>query len=144
MWQGGLAVKRITLFVISLLLFSTAGAFAQKLENESELYPKTVPISHIYNNTNGFRIDYIRQNYTLGTFWAPIEWFRGAASTGAISYGNSAAYPYVTFYYKDGEVDHFRLYLVENPAHQSWGFLDPNVDYSGEFPPVDSKPEISF
>jgi len=54
MWQGGLAVKRITLFVISLLLFSTAGAFAQKLENESELYPKTVPISHIYNNTMAF------------------------------------------------------------------------------------------
>jgi hypothetical protein len=144
MRQGGLAVKRITLIVMSILLFSTAGAFAQKFENESELYPKTVPIAHIYNNSKGFRVDYIRQNYTVGTFWAPIEWFRGAGSTGEIAYGEGASYPYVTFYYKDGEVDHFRLYLIENPAHESWGYLDPEVDYSGEFPAVDSKPEISF
>ena len=144
MGQGGLAVKRILLFVISLFLFSTAGAFAQKFENESELYPKTVPIARVYNTENGLRVDYIRQDYTIGTFWAPIDWFRGAASTGEIAYGEGAAYPYVTFYYKDGVVDHFRLYLIENPADESWGFLDPGVDYSDKFPPADSKPEISF
>ena len=137
-------MKRIILFVISLLLFSTTGAFAQKFENESELYPKTLSIARVYNHSKGFRIDYIRQNYTVGSFWAPIAWFRGAGSTGEIAYGSSAAYPYVTFYYKDGVVDHFRLYLIENPAHESWGSLDPAEDYSDKFPPDDSKPEISF
>jgi hypothetical protein len=144
MSQGGLAVKRATFFVIILLLISAAGAFAQNIENESELYPKTLQIARIFNHSKGYRVDYIRQDYTVGTFWAPVEWFRGAASMGAIAHGSGRAYPYVTFFYRDGEVDHFRLYLVESPAHESWGFLDPNTDYSGEFPPVDSKPEISF
>ncbi|MCK5737335.1 MAG: hypothetical protein KAH21_12695 [Spirochaetaceae bacterium] len=137
-------MKRITLFVISLLLFCTAGAFAQKFENESEIYPKTLHIGRIYNHSKGFRVDYIRQDYTVGSFWAPIEWFRGTASTGEITYGESKAYPYVTFYYKDGAVDHFRLYLIENPAHESWGSLDPGTDYSDRFPSADSKPEISY
>ncbi len=137
-------MKRIILFVLIILLISTAGAFAQKFENESDFYPKTVQIARIFNNTNGYRVDYIRQDYTIDTFWAPIDWFRGAGSTGAIAFGQGRAYPYVTFFYKEGVVDHFRLYLVENPAHESWGFLDPTVDYSGEFPSADSKPEINF
>lgn len=144
MSQGGKAVKRISIFVIVILIFGAAGAFAQNFEDESEYYPKTLQIASIFNHSDGFRVDYIRQDYTVGTFWAPIEWFRGAASMGAIAHGKGRAYPYVTFFYKDGEVDHFRLYLYENPAHESWGYLDPTVDYTGEFPAVDSKPEISF
>jgi hypothetical protein len=137
-------VKRVTLITLVLLLIGTVGAFAQQFENESELYPKTLQIARIFNHSDGYRVDYIRQNYTVGTFWAPIEWFRGAASVGAMAFGDGPAYPYVTFFYKDGEVDHFRLYVIENPAHDSWGYLDPNVDYSGEFPSPDSKPVISF
>jgi hypothetical protein len=144
MTQGGKAVKRISLFVIAILLFGAAGAFAQNIENESDFYPKTVQIARIFNHSDGFRVDYIRQDYTVDTFWAPIEWFRGAASTGAIAHGEGRAYPYVTFFYKEGVVDHFRLYLIENPADDSWGYLDPGVDYSGEYPSTDSSPEISF
>ena len=137
-------MKRITLFVILVLLVGTAGAFADEFENESVLYPKSLQIKYIYPLSEGYRIDYIRQNYTLGTLWAPIEWFLGTANIGSIAYGEGRAYPYVTFYYKDGEVDHFRLYLVENPAHESWNSLDPGVDYSGEFPPADSKPVVTY
>ena len=144
MTQGGKTVKRITLLAIVLVLISTVGAFAQDFKNESEFYSKTLQINQIYNNAKGFKVEYIRQDYTLGSFWAPIEWFRGAASTGEIAYGDSAAYPYVSFFYKSGELDHFRLYLFENPAHASWGSLDPTVDYSAEFPSPDSKPVISY
>ena len=137
-------MKRVTLFVIIILFIGTVGAFAQQFENESEIYPKTLQIHRIYSHNMGYRIDYVRQDYTVGTLWAPIEWFRGAASTGEIAYGQGRAYPYVTFFYKDGEVDHFRLYIIENPAHQSWGSLDPGTDYSGEFPSPDSKPVVNF
>lgn len=137
-------MKRRVLIVVLLLLISAAGAFAQKIENESDYYPKTLQIARIFNHAKGYRVDYIRQDYTVGTFWAPVEWFRGAASTGEIAFGTGRAYPYVTFFYKEGTVDHFRLYLIENPAHESWGLLDPNVDYTGEFPSVESKPEITY
>ncbi len=142
--QGGKTVKRKTLFVILALLVGAAGLFADEYENESVLYPKSLQIKYIYPHTKGYRIDYIRQNYTMGVLWAPIEWFQGTANIGTITMGEGKAYPYVTFYYKDGEIDHFHLYLMENPAHESWGSLDPGVDYSGEFPSPDSKPVITY
>ncbi len=127
-----------------ILLLGTVGAFAQQFENESEIYPKTLQIHKIYNNSRGFKIEYVKADFSLGSFWAPIEWFRGSDSTGAIAYGEGGAYPYVSFFYKAGELSHFRLYLVENPAHESWGSLDPRGDYSEEFPDPDSKPVIVY
>lgn len=137
-------MKRITLLALMILLLAATGAFAQQLENESELYPKTMQIHKIYNHSNGFKIEYVKSDYSLGSFWAPIEWFRGTNSTGGIAYGEGGAYPYVSFFYKAGEMSHFRLYLVENPAHESWGSLDPGTDFSGEFPDPESKPDITY
>ena len=137
-------MKRVTLIAVFLLIAGLAGSAAQTIQNESDLYPKTVPIAKIYPLPDGYRIDYIRQDYTLGILWAPTEWFRSAASIGEIVYGNGPSYPYVTFFYKGGEVDHFRLYLVENPNHESWGSLDPTKDYSSNFPDPASKPQVSF
>lgn len=137
-------MKRITLLTLLVLIISTSAVFAQQFENESEMYPKTLQIHKIYNHSMGFKVEYIRQDYSLGSFWAPIEWFRGAASTGVIAYGKGPAYPYVSFFYMNGEMSHFRLYLIENPAHESWGSLDPNVDYTGEFPDPETKPVITY
>ena len=137
-------MKRITLLALMIFILGTVGAFAQQPENESTFYPKTLQIHKIYNHSMGFKVEYIRQDYSLGSFWAPIEWFRGAASTGEIAYGEGPSYPYVTFFYNSGELDHFRLYLIENPAHSSWGALDPTADYSGEFPDPESVPEITY
>ncbi|MCG8452496.1 MAG: hypothetical protein MI717_04860 [Spirochaetales bacterium] len=137
-------MKRVSVIALILFVLCTVGAFAQQFPNESELYPKSLQIAKIYNHSKGYRIDYIRQDYTVGTFWAPVAWFREAGGIGEIAYGEGESYPYVSFFYKDGQMDHFRLYLFRNLAHESWGFLDPTIDYDGEFPANDALPEISF
>ena len=137
-------MKLATFFTVILLSAAALGIGAQQFENESEYYPKSFQIHRIYTLSKGYRIDYVTQNYKIGTFWAPIEWFRGAGSTGEIAYGTGAAYPYVTFFFKEGIVEHFRLYLVESPAHESWGMLSPAEDYADQFPASDAKPEIAL
>ncbi len=138
-------MKRIILFVIVLLLMTTGVLFAQKFKDESEFYPKTLQIHRIFTHSLGYKIEYITQSRELGVFWAPIEWFGGpAATTGEIAYGKGGAFPYMTFFFKNGELDHFRLYLYESPQHESWGTLDETQDYSGDFPSPDAKPELNF
>ncbi|PIE04084.1 MAG: hypothetical protein CSA76_06115 [Spirochaetales bacterium] len=137
-------MKRITLFVIVLLLLSTGVLFAQKFKNESEFYPKTFQIHKVFPHSKGYKIEFITQSHELSSFWAPIQWFDGPDNVGEIAYGIGKAYPYITFFYLNGELDHFRMYLIESPLHPSWGNLDPTQDYSAEIPSPDTKPEPSF
>lgn len=135
-------MKRMTIIMI-LLLAMAVSAVAQQFENESEYYPKTLPIERISIHSLGYRIDYIKQDYTIGTFWAPVGWFRSAGTMGEIAYIDSG-YPYVSFFYKNGVLDHFRLYLIESMEHSSWDILDNATDYSDRFPDLDSIAEIQF
>lgn len=136
-------MKRI--ITILLLVFVVAVcSMAQQFKNESEYYPKSFQIEKIYSHSLGYRIDYIKQNYSLGTLWAPIEWFRTTAGRGWISYGKNQAYPYITIYFKNGQFDHFKLYLIESTAHRSWDILDSQGDYSEQFSSPDSIPEFDF
>ncbi len=131
-------MNRIAL--ICLIAFVASVCMAQQFENESEYYPKSFQIDRIYTHKLGFRIDYIKQDYSIDTLWAPIEWFRSTAGKGSIAYGDSRAYPYITFYTKNGELSHFRLYLIENKTHGSWGVFRSPGDHDDKFPSPDSTP----
>lgn len=135
-------MKRIV--SLTIVFLSALAVFAQNFENESEYYAKTVPITKIYTHKEGYRVDYIREGRLVDTFWAPLEWFRGSQRKGAIAFGTGLAYPYASFFFKDGVLSHFRLYLVENPAHESWAGYDPEEEKAANFPPADSNPEINF
>jgi len=137
-------MKHITFSLALLLVIGTVTIFAQNFENESEIYPKTLQIAQASRHAEGMRVDYIRQNYTVGTFWAPNEWFSGPERIGEIFYGDNKAYPYVTFYFKDGALDHFRLYLSERDANQVREVLESLADDTAKFPPAESTPEIDF
>jgi len=135
-------MKHIGISLALLLVIAALSLFAQNFENESEIYPKTLQVAQVSRHADGLRVDYIRQNYTVGTLWAPNEWFNSPESIGEIFYGNKRAYPYITFYFVDGALDHFRLYLSDRNANQ---FGDPlDSDYSAKFPPAESTPEIDF
>lgn len=135
-------MKRI--ICLTAVILGAFALFAQDFENESEYYAKTVPITKIYTHKEGYRVDYIRKGRLTDTFWAPSEWFRGSQRKGAIAFVAGAAYPYASFFFKDGVVNHFRLYLVENLAHESWATYRPEEEIAANFPPADSTPEINF
>jgi len=135
-------VKRI--IILTIVFLSALAISAQNFENESEYYAKTVPITKIYIHKEGYRVDYLRGGNLVDVFWAPLEWFRGSQRKGAIAFGTGVAYPYASFFFKDGAVSHFRLYLVENMGHESWGTYGPGEATAANFPPADSNPEVSF
>ena len=129
---------------IALILINTSTVSAQEIENESELYPKTQWIYRVYAHNLGYRVDYIKDSFTLGSIWIPNEWVSGANSIGKVVYGEGETYPYISFFFKEGKLDHFRIYLIENQAHPSWGLLNPRVDYSGKFNPSDFNLDLEF
>ena len=136
-------MKSLFLIVVVLMAFPPV-IFAQQFENESEFYAKTVFINKIYADIDGYRIDYIKTGFSLASFWAPREWFSGNDSIGTIVTGEGAAYPYMTLFFKDGVVNHFRIYAPISRTHPSWSVLERGRNYSPEYPPADSRPEIEF
>lgn len=113
--------KRSVLFI--LLVMIAGISFLSAEVTEASVYPKTMAINRIYPHELGYRVDYIKSNRTIGTFYAPLAWFQKSAGYGEIVYGQGEAYPYATFYYAEGKISHFRLYIVENFNDPSWGIL---------------------
>ncbi len=113
--------KKAVFFVLFMMIATASFIFAES--GTASVYPKTVSIYKVYPHSLGYRVDYIKSNRTIGTFYAPLEWFKKAGGYGEIVYGKGKQYPYATFYYADGKIDHFRLYLIEDFNDISWGTL---------------------
>ncbi len=125
--------KKAAFLTLLILIISATFAAAQESDSKrAEIYPKTMAIHRVYPHQLGYKVEYIKSNRTLGSFYAPLEWFKKSAGYGEIVYGQGRAYPYATFYYKDGKIDHFRLYLIENYQDTSWGTLR-NAELTEEF-----------
>ncbi|MDC7232234.1 MAG: hypothetical protein PQJ58_03315 [Spirochaetales bacterium] len=123
-----------TAFFILLIMFVAASVLTAEISDDkkSAIYPKTMAIHKIYPHELGYRVDYMKSNRTIGTFYAPMEWFRKAAGYGELVYGNGKEYPYAVFFYEGGEISHFRLYIIEDFNDVSWGRLRGD-DYTDEF-----------
>jgi len=121
--------KKTAFFILLIMFLSVSFLVAES----ASIYPKTMAISRIYPHALGYRVDYIKSNRSIVTFYAPIKWFGKAAGYGDIFYGKGTEFPYATFYYKDGKIDHFRLYLIENFNDPSWGSLRGDKKYDDKF-----------
>jgi hypothetical protein len=122
--------KKAVFFILFIMIVSAS--FLSAETGTASIYPKTIAINRIYPHALGYKVEYIKSNRTLGTFYAPLDWFRKTGGYGEIAYGFGSQYPYATFYYMDGKIDHFRLYLVEDFNDPSWGILRGD-DYTEEF-----------
>ena len=125
-------MKRFVLLTLCLLMFLSAAVLFADTQ-ESEFYAKSVHIYRIYPHKLGYRVDYSKSNLSLGSFYAPMKWFSGPAGIGEIILGNSRSYPYMTLFFKDGQVDHFRLYLKSDMRDMTWGSLEDNDAYNDHF-----------
>ncbi len=123
--------KKIIAF--TLLVMVTGIGFLAAEATKSEIYPKAMHITRVYPHKLGYRVDYLKSDRTIDTFYAPMEWFKRAAGYGEIVYGNANEYPYAVFYYKDGKIDHFRLYLKESFNDPTWGKLRDDARYDDKF-----------
>lgn len=111
--------RKIITVLIILFLVSGFSLFADV--KESDLYVKTIYIVKVFNDNLGFRVDYQTSNMELHSIYMPQKWFGKAAGYGEVVYGNHPSAPYLSVWYKDGKVDHFRLYLKKDYSDPSWG-----------------------
>jgi hypothetical protein len=131
---------RRTTIVAILVLIACAAAVAQ--DTGRDVYVKTVPIARVYPHALGYRILYFKSNLEYTEMYVPAQWFSFAGTSRAnVIWGNSAEYPYLTIYYKDGKFDRILLYLHSNMHDVSWGSLPPGIDLTRQFnvqePPKD-------
>ncbi len=128
-------MKKFVLVFLIMLLTASA-VFAEAID--SPYYVRTVNIIKVYPHALGYKVLYRNARMEYATFYVPMEWFGNASGKAEIVYGDSAAFPYFSVFWKDGVFDHIRLYLHKDRRHLSWGDLDPTVDMSGKFEGVES------
>jgi len=116
-------VKRSLLLIIVLALIVPSWAAA----DESEYYYINVPIIKVYADRYGYQIVYKVGSTKMATAYLPMEWFL-SGGIGEIDYGAGMMYPYISVYYKEGKVQHFRLHLNSDQADARWGIFDQAVD----------------
>ena len=104
-------------------------AFAE----ESTMFVKTMPIIRIYSHRMGFKVLYLKNNFTLGAFYVPLRWFDEAASKGLLVKGFFEEYPYFSIFWKDGEFHSVKLYVKENLQHETWGTLGSEEGIDSKF-----------
>lgn len=100
-------------------------------ERKSEYYYINISLEKVVPHTLGYIVTYRKGNFDFAESYLPIKWFSGAASKGElIRLSGSAAWPYLSVFYKAGKVDHVRLYVRREIGHSSWGALPSgrNVD----------------
>ncbi len=124
--------------------FSVLSVFAQepakaeavdiKPENSSAYYYVNVPIEKIYPHRLGFVISYRKGGSSLGQSYLPIKWFEKSAGKGElIRLAGGTQWPYLSVFYKDGKVDHIRLFVREELSHPSWGSLPSTAKIDDRF-----------
>ena len=81
----------------------------------------------------GYKIVFLKSDYTMGTFYVPCQWFNEAGGRGEIVWGDDPAYPSFTVFYVDGTFSHIRLYVFSNIQHTSWGMLKADASVEKSF-----------
>ena len=113
-------MKRKFLTVLLLLLI-VSGVSIYADASKSEFYVKTIYIVKVFNDNLGFRVDYQTANMEMHSVYMPTEWFGTSGGYGEVIDGNHPSAPYMSIWYKDGKIDHFRLYVKQNFDDPSWG-----------------------
>jgi hypothetical protein len=109
------------LITVLLLIFILSGSSLFSEATQSEFYVKTIFIVRVFNNNLGFRVDYQTANMKIHSTYMPVEWFGFSGGYGEVIYGDHPSAPYMSIWYKDDKIDHFRLYVKKDYTDPSWG-----------------------
>lgn len=130
----------VTIFLIGLIIPSALSAQAvvdtwKGTELESDFYTVQLMIYRVSTHPMGYRVEYYKPNGDLFSVYCPLEWFeQGQTGPAQVVWGEGTQYPYMSLYYKDGKIHHFRLYLIDNQYHTSWGTLErADSEYEEKF-----------
>ncbi|MDR2481759.1 MAG: hypothetical protein LBD07_05675 [Spirochaetaceae bacterium] len=125
-----------------LLFLATIPAFTQDSagsSQESEFYVVQIPIERIYAHNKGYIIEYRKTPMIDRQLYLPIDWFIYSKETKEplkgeiILLGSGKVWPHLSIYYKDGAIDHIRVYVRKESWHQTWGYTAPSSSLDAKF-----------
>ncbi|MDR2803499.1 MAG: hypothetical protein LBB22_04320, partial [Treponema sp.] len=111
-------MERVLLTMLSGVFF-VMPVFAQdtpSIVGNSEFYVLNVPIEKIYSHPKGYVTEYRKKVVGTERLYLPLEWFARTTGTEGplkgqiIKIKQNSLQPYLSLYYKDGKVDHLKLY----------------------------------
>lgn len=128
-------MKAIRAFLVTLLVLAPLPALlAQDQGGErDQLYAITVQVQRVFPHSLGYKVIYNRSDLYPGEVYLPGRWFTGAAARAEMHYSRHPSVPYMTVFYRNGEVSHIRLFVHADRAHRSWGALPSGQDLREEF-----------
>ncbi|GMO45850.1 MAG: hypothetical protein Ta2G_00840 [Termitinemataceae bacterium] len=112
---------------VALCAQDAAGSSANGAVEKSKFYVVQIPLEKIYPHSKGFVVDYRKNGIGLSRMFLPREWFTRRPDTegtlkGEIhKLGSGKNWPHVSLFYKDGVLDHLRLYVRREQSHSTWG-----------------------
>ena len=134
-------MKKVILMITMLCIFAAVSpVFAQKIseENQSEYYYVNIPIEKIYLYRAGYVVNYRQGINKIGTLYLPNEWFTTSAGKGElVTLPSGNEWPSLSIYYKEGKLDHVRLYVHRWKGHQTWGVIPMTVNIDDRFKNAD-------
>jgi hypothetical protein len=109
------------------------------MADESKMFVKTMPITKVYVHRLGFKVLYLKNNLTFGTFFVPMKWFDEPAENkddqlkGVLIKGTDPAYPYFSIFWYEGKFHSVKLYLKSDLSDETWGNLAPKAGLENDF-----------
>ena len=128
-------MKKIAFFGLIFLFVAVLFTMA----DESKMFVKTMPITKVYVHRLGFKVLYLKNDLTFGTFFVPMKWFDEPAVDkddqlkGVLIKGDDPSYPYFSIFWYEKEFHSVKLYLKSNLADGTWGNLAPKAGLEDEF-----------
>lgn len=107
--------------------------------SRSPFYVVNVPIERVFSYTKGYIVEYRKSPLVNKVLYLPIEWFAPVKEAGVVRkaeivlMSSGKHWPHLSVYYKDGAIDHIRLYVRRNAAHFTWGSVTPSPEVDAGF-----------
>lgn len=128
------ALLAVALPAVAFLLAPIGVTDAQDQgDGQSTMYAITVPVQRVYPHRLGYKVIYNRSDLYPDTVYLPGRWFTEAAGRAEIVRERHPSVPYMTVFYRDGEVSHIRLFVHADWSHRMWGALPSGEDLREQF-----------
>jgi hypothetical protein len=128
-------MKTIRALLAVVLLLAPIGMSAAQDQGDDDptLYAISVPVQRVYPHSLGYKVIYNRSDLYPDTVYLPGRWFTEAAGKAEIVRTRHPSAPYLTVFYRNGDVSHMRLFVHADWSHRTWGALPSGEDLREQF-----------
>jgi len=105
----------------------------------SNFYYVNVPVEKVFIYKKGYVVLFRQSGLSLGQAYIPYEWFAIDSRKAELQYLPSGkTLPSMSVFYSGGAFHSVRLYVHQNPSHDTWGFIPFSTNLDDRFEGVES------